>query len=77
MSASAFAAERPKIVTMLGDSITAGFGLGQIAGPIVAGVLLDRTHGFAAPSLVAASAVAIAAVIAMRMGRVRAVAAFG
>ena len=57
--------------------ITAGFGLGQIAGPIVAGVLLDRTHGFAAPSLVAASAVAIAAVIAMRMGRVRAVAAFG
>ncbi len=57
--------------------ITAGFGLGQIAGPIVAGVLLDRTHGFAAPSLLAASAVAIAAVIAMRMARGRAVVAFG
>ena len=33
--------------------ITAGFGLGQIAGPIVAGILLDRTHSFAAPSLLA------------------------
>ncbi len=51
--------------------ITAGFGLGQIAGPIVAGVLLDRTHGFAAPSLLAAGAVAIAAVIAARMVGVR------
>jgi predicted MFS family arabinose efflux permease len=50
--------------------ITAGFGLGQIAGPIVAGVLLDRTHSFATPSLLAAGAVAIAAVIAMRMARV-------
>jgi MFS family permease len=49
--------------------ITAGFGLGQIAGPIVAGVLLDRTHGFAAPSLLAAAAVAIAAVIATRVAR--------
>jgi predicted MFS family arabinose efflux permease len=47
--------------------ITAGFGLGQIAGPIVAGVLLDRTHSFAAPSLVAAGAVAVAAAIAMGM----------
>ena len=50
--------------------ITAGFGLGQIAGPIVAGVLLDRTHSFATPSLLAAGAVAIAAVIAMWMARV-------
>jgi predicted MFS family arabinose efflux permease len=52
--------------------ITAGFGLGQIAGPIVAGVLLDRTHSFAAPSLVAAGAVAVAAMIAMRMAGLRA-----
>lgn len=51
--------------------ITAGFGLGQIAGPIVAGVLLDRTHSFAAPSLLAAGAVAVAAVIAMRVAGVR------
>lgn len=47
--------------------ITAGFGLGQIAGPIMAGILLDRTNSFAAPSLLAAGAVAIAAAIAMRM----------
>jgi MFS family permease len=47
--------------------ITAGFGLGQIAGPIVAGVLLDRTHSFAAPSLLAAGAVAIAAAVALRL----------
>ncbi len=50
--------------------ITAGFGLGQIAGPIVAGVLLDRTHSFAAPSMLAAAAVAIAAAIAMRVARI-------
>lgn len=41
--------------------ITAGFGLGQILGPSVAGVLLDRTHSFAAPSLLAAAAVVVAA----------------
>jgi MFS family permease len=41
--------------------ITAGFGLGQIAGPTVAGALLDSTHSFAAPSLLAAAAVATAA----------------
>jgi len=43
--------------------ITAGFGLGQILGPSVAGLLLDRTHSFAAPSLLAAAAVAVAAAI--------------
>jgi predicted MFS family arabinose efflux permease len=43
--------------------ITAGFGLGQIIGPSVAGVLMDRTHGFAAPSLLAAGAVTMAAAI--------------
>ena len=47
--------------------ITAGFGLGQVAGPLVAGVLFDRTHGFAAPSLLAAAAVALAAVMAWRL----------
>ena len=51
--------------------ITAGFGLGQIAGPVVAGILLDRTHSFAAPSLLAAAAVAVAAAIATRMAGVR------
>jgi predicted MFS family arabinose efflux permease len=51
--------------------ITAGFGLGQIIGPIVAGILLDRTHGFAAPSLLAAGAVAIAAGTAASVAGVR------
>ena len=48
-------------------TITAGFGLGQIIGPSVAGVLLDRTHSFAGPSLLAAAAVAIAAGLAFRL----------
>lgn len=43
--------------------ITAGFGVGQIVGPSVAGLLLDRTHSFAAPSVLAAAAVGIAAVL--------------
>ncbi len=51
--------------------ITAGFGLGQIAGPSVAGILLDGTHSFAAPSLLAAAAVTIAAAIAMRLAAAR------
>jgi MFS family permease len=44
--------------------ITAGFGVGQMAGPIMAGILLDRTGGFAIPSLVAAGALGVAALIA-------------
>lgn len=49
--------------------ITAGFGLGQIVGPSVAGVMLDRTHSFAAPSLLAAAAVVLAAAIAFGVSR--------
>lgn len=44
--------------------MTAGFGVGQIAGPLVAGRLLDATGGFAAPSLVAAAALMTTAAIA-------------
>ena len=40
---------------------TAGFGVGQIAGPVMAGLLLDRTGSFAAPSLLAAGALLLAA----------------
>ncbi|HUN43435.1 MAG TPA: YbfB/YjiJ family MFS transporter [Acetobacteraceae bacterium] len=47
--------------------ITAGFGLGQIVGPSVAGLLLDRTHNFAEPSLLAAAAVAAAAILTFRV----------
>ena len=46
--------------------ITAAFGLGQIIGPLAAGWLLDRTGGFAVPSLLAAAAVAVASVVAAR-----------
>lgn len=48
-------------------AITSAFGVGQIAGPTVAGIMLDRTHSFAGPSLLAAGAVAVAAAIAMRL----------
>ena len=44
--------------------MTAGFGAGQIAGPLVAGWMLDRFGGFAAPSLVAAAALVLAAAVA-------------
>ncbi len=47
--------------------ITGAFGLGQIAGPSVAGVMLDQTHSFVGASLLAAAAVAVAAVVAMRL----------
>ncbi|MBV1796910.1 YbfB/YjiJ family MFS transporter [Siccirubricoccus sp. G192] len=53
---------------------TAGFGLGQIVGPVVGGLLLDRTGGFAAPSLLAAGALLVAALLAAR-GAARAPAA--
>jgi MFS family permease len=46
--------------------ITAAFGVGQIAGPIGAGWLLDRTHSFLWPSLVGAAALALASLIATR-----------
>ena len=47
--------------------ITAAFGLGQIAGPTVAGVMLDRTQSFAGASILAATAVLAAAAIAVRL----------
>ena len=47
--------------------MTAGFGVGQIAGPVMAGVLLDSTGGFALPSLLATAALVGAAAIAARI----------
>lgn len=46
--------------------MTAGFGAGQIIGPLVAGWMLDRTGGFAAPSMLAALALVVGAAIAWR-----------
>ena len=45
--------------------ITAAFGVGQIAGPVVAGWLIDRTGSFVAPSLIGAAALMLAAGIAI------------
>jgi predicted MFS family arabinose efflux permease len=49
---------RPMLAQM-----TAAFGLGQIIGPGLAGYLFDRTGGFALPSLLAAGALFVAAVV--------------
>jgi len=45
--------------------MTAAFAIGQIAGPVIAGWLIDRTHGFVAPSLIGAAALLAAAAIAI------------
>ena len=45
---------------------TAGFGVGQIAGPLMAGLLLDHTGSFAAPSVLAAGALVLAALLITR-----------
>ena len=49
--------------------MTAGFGVGQIFGPVVAGWLLDRTGSFTPPSLIAAAALVAGASIALWTAR--------
>lgn len=48
--------------------MTAAFGLGQIAGPVVAGLVADRTGDFTAPSLLAAAVLLAAALVARGVG---------
>lgn len=48
--------------------MTAAFGVGQIIGPIVAGLIADRTGTFTAPSILAAIALVACALIAGRRG---------
>jgi cyanate permease len=47
--------------------LTASFSVGQIAGPVLAGFLHDRTDGFVLPSLLAAGALIVAAVLGIRV----------
>jgi len=46
--------------------MTAAFGLGQIVGPVFAGAAHDLTGSFTAPSLAAAGALLLAALLAAR-----------
>jgi MFS family permease len=53
---------RPVLAVM-----TAAFGFGQIVGPALAGLLSEQYGGFAVPSLLAAAALLVAAVIVLRV----------
>ena len=49
--------------------MTAAFGLGQIIGPVVAGVVYDASGSLVGPSVAAAAGLAIAAALALLAGR--------
>ena len=72
VGARALSASDPRRVLAL---MTAAFGLGQILGPALAGLLHDRTGAFTLPSLLAAGALILAALLAglTGMGRARAI----
>jgi predicted MFS family arabinose efflux permease len=42
-------------------AVTGAFGIGQIVGPLLAGILSDALGGFTAPSILAAGALVLAA----------------
>jgi predicted MFS family arabinose efflux permease len=62
LGARARAAGDPRRVVAL---MTGAFGLGQIIGPLFAGIVSDQLGGFTAPSIVAALALGVAAVLAV------------
>jgi predicted MFS family arabinose efflux permease len=62
----AIAAESPRRALAV---MTAFFGVGQILGPIFAGFLADRTGSFTAPSIGAAVALLLCALIGLSVGR--------
>jgi MFS family permease len=48
--------------------MTASFGVGQMAGPLLAGWLMDRTQGFVIPSLVGAAALLLSGLCVLKAG---------
>jgi predicted MFS family arabinose efflux permease len=66
-AARSLAAGDPRPLTAL---MTAAFGIGQMAGPLIAGVLVDRTGSFLEASLMASAALVAAAALALHVRRV-------
>jgi cyanate permease len=68
VAARGYAPHAPKRVIGL---MTASFGVGQIIGPLVAGAMRDATGSFLPPSLLAAAALCVAAVLGGATRRAR------
>ena len=66
VGARALSASDPRRVLAL---MTAAFGLGQIVGPALAGLLFDRTGAFTAATLIAVAALVIAAGLSAAIAR--------
>jgi predicted MFS family arabinose efflux permease len=68
MAARALSGEHPRRALAV---MTAAFGLGQVIGPVVAGYGFDLTGNFVGPSLLAAGALCVSAVLAASMDKRR------
>jgi predicted MFS family arabinose efflux permease len=66
VGARSLAHSNPRRVLAL---MTGAFGIGQIIGPLAAGALSDRTGSFTLPTLIAAGALVIGALLAGRLER--------
>lgn len=69
-AARSLAVGDPRTLTAV---MTAAFGIGQMIGPLVGGVLADRSGSFVAASLLAAAALVVAAGLALHVRRVAAI----
>ena len=49
--------------------MTVAFGIGQIAGPLVGGVIIERSGSYTLASIIAAGTLVVAALLAARLGR--------
>lgn len=66
MAARALSGEEPRRTLAI---MTAAFGLGQIIGPVLAGYGSDLTGSFLLPSLMAAVALCLSAILTVKVGR--------